>query len=627
MATTPFSRQRGVASKVKTLWVQEANTSLTTCIESEDAEYVNGLAAESRMFDDEFSELCAAVDKEFGLVGSSKALSSSEAPASEAPVDATAEETLGPQSRLGLHTRNSNVLNVSASSPAKASVSKAPAKTSRAEERAVGLQVSQGRDSPAGVHPASAHLSDSEPKGNKKDECVSVQSPLTKSIKSGDTVALSKETSNAIVESKACGRPPLPKRSSRTCVSVDSNPEFNAHSGSIPPASETGKSTSRYSADRNITEEIAKLRATSVHSMRVVDLRAALKMLGWPSSGLKAALQAKLQEAVNVRIAGLESMLSKVSGGEEVVEEPQSSPSEADTNNLAPSAERPVNSLEAPIEDLGVSSPEQISAVRHSTGLSSPEFSEEEQKAPKFHMQSQEVEHEEMEEEESSLPLDPVPSTETSTVSEVVMGGDVKNDTPEAATGETRGKDESDCCAIVLKDESQSKSYADTDETDASQPVADSKVSYGSNNAVRGEPREGDSSEPLPEPVSSPGCIIPVGDNVAEVVPALKHDDSPCQTKEEGMKETETWRDDGIGDGGVQPSGSSSPKVGVKKGAISSGKSVADSAGLGSGNGYLGVANAVPGVEGNAGCEDSGDGEGTKLAPDEGDGQESRFVL
>lgn len=624
MAATPFSRQRGVASKVKTSWVQEANTSLTTCIESEDAEYVNGLAAESRMFDDEFSELCAAVDKEFGLVGSSKTMPSSEAPASDTPVDATAEETLGPHSRSFSHARNSNVLNVSASSPAKASVSKAPAKTSRAQERALGLQVSQESNFPAGVHPASAHLSDSEPKGNKESECVGVQSPLTKCTKSSETVALSEGTSNARVESTACGRPPLSKRSSRTCTPVDSNPESNARSGSIPPASETKKSKSRYAADRNILEEIAKLRATSVRSMRVVDLRAALKMLGLPSSGLKAALQAKLQEAVNVRIADLESMLSKNPGGEKVVEEPQSSPSEADTENLAPSAKRSVNSSEALKEETGVGSQEQISAARHSTGLSSPE---EAQKASEIHMQGQEVEREKMEEENPSLPLDPMPSTETSTVSEVVMAGDVENDIPEAATDETRGKDESDCCAIILKEESQPKPYSDTDETDASQPLADPEASYDSNNAVRGEPREGDSSKPLPEPVSSPGCIIPVGDNVAEVIPALKHDNSPCKTKEEGMKETETWTDDGIGEGAVQLSGSSSPKVSVEKGAISSGESVANSAGIGSGTGFLGVAGAVTGVGGHAGCEDGGDGEGAKLAPDEGDGEESRFVL
>lgn len=617
--------------------------SLTTCIESEDAEYVNGLAAESRMFDEEFSELCAAVDKEFGLVGSSKATPSSEAPASEAPVDATAEETMGPQSRLCLHARDSNVLNVSASSPAKASVSKAPAKTSRAEERTVGLQVSEGKriaDSPAGVHPASAHLSDSEPKGNKEDERVGVRSTLTKCTKSGDTVALSEEASNARVEWTARGRPPLPKRSSRTCAPVDSNPESNAlrrpvpHSGSIPPAPETRKSTSSSAADRSVTEEIAKLKATSVHSMRVVDLRAALKMLGLPSSGLKAALQAKLQEAVNVRIADLESMLSKDSGREEVVEEPQSTLSEADTNIHAPSAEQPVSSSEAPIEDIGLGSQKQISAVRLSAGVSSPvrsspEFSEEAQKAPEIHVQSQEVEREKKEEEKPSPPLDPMPSTEISTVSEVAMGGDAENDPPEATTDEIRGKDKRDCNAIVLKEESQPKPSSDTDETDASQPVADPEVSYGSNNAGRGEPSEGDSSEPLPEPVSSaaPGCVIPVGDNYVEVIPASKHDDSPCQTTEEDRKETETWRDDVARESGVQLSGSSSPKASVEKEAISSGESVAVSAGSGSGNSYLGVADAAPGVEGYADRDDGGDEEGTRLDPKEGDGEESRCAL
>lgn len=63
-----------------------------------------------------------------------------------------------------------------------------------------------------------------------------------------------------------------------------------------------------------VAEEIAELRAKKVSSMKVVDLKVELRKLGASVGGLKAVLAARLKETIDARISELESSLPLAAG-------------------------------------------------------------------------------------------------------------------------------------------------------------------------------------------------------------------------------------------------------------------------------------------------------------------------
>lgn len=95
-------------------------------------------------------------------------------------------------------------------------------------------------------------------------------------------------------------------------------------------------SSSRSSGDV-AAAEIAELRAIKVSSMKVVDLRAALRKLGASAGGLKAVLQARLEETIASRIAELETSLPTTEGDQE--EGKQEEQQDAPTAGAAASSE------------------------------------------------------------------------------------------------------------------------------------------------------------------------------------------------------------------------------------------------------------------------------------------------
>ncbi|CAN0269575.1 unnamed protein product, partial [Scytosiphon promiscuus] len=96
------------------------------------------------------------------------------------------------------------------------------------------------------------------------------------------------------------GLPPSPQATRRTRSSSSSN---------VNDSSPAGGDGSNSSSSNSVAVKIAELRAVEVSSMKVVDLKAALRRLGAPVGGLKAVLQARLEETVKERINELEASL------------------------------------------------------------------------------------------------------------------------------------------------------------------------------------------------------------------------------------------------------------------------------------------------------------------------------
>lgn len=87
------------------------------------------------------------------------------------------------------------------------------------------------------------------------------------------------------------------------------HPPAAPSSQSPPPASSNAEIEAALLSDAEssaIAAEISALQAITVSSMKVVELRAELRKLGVSSTGLKAVLQTKLQDAIEARLAELQ---------------------------------------------------------------------------------------------------------------------------------------------------------------------------------------------------------------------------------------------------------------------------------------------------------------------------------
>ncbi|CAM9256621.1 unnamed protein product [Ectocarpus sp. 4 AP-2014] len=104
------------------------------------------------------------------------------------------------------------------------------------------------------------------------------------------------------------GLPPEPTEGSRARGgSIVRAPHSSGGGGGCTQNSETGDNGDTSSTGDVAAAEIAELRAIKVSSMKVVDLRAALRKLGASAGGLKAVLQVRLEETIAARISELET--------------------------------------------------------------------------------------------------------------------------------------------------------------------------------------------------------------------------------------------------------------------------------------------------------------------------------
>ena len=552
MVTSVLIRQRGVAKA----WVRDGSMIIMTAINSEDSEYANGLTGDCRVFDEEFSESCAAADREFGLVDSSKKATPtsdggegvpppSPAPTSGASVRPAEEESQGHQARSCLRAHDPNVSNLSAPSPTQA-VGNQPAE---------GLPGSGGKrvsDSAAGGvrFPPAGRCGGNEGTQEDKENRVQGRPPRSKRAKNDDATAVSTAKSKASVETKAVVR------------------NSRSHTGPLPPAL-SGDSNSVDHGDHRdsacIADEIAELRATPLLSMRVVDLRAALKKLGASSTGVKAVLQGKLQEALDTRIAELERTLSNAPGGEHGEEKPQPSGPETDNDSIARStAEQAMKSSVAPKVETEVKSPTRISVARISLDVPTPV-----QSSPKFHEGSLEASEARAQgqregQEGQRSPATSSPMSDMETATEVEVGRDVDSGPMEVASDGTHCKEqpytavleESTHCkeesyTAVLEESTHCKEESYTAVLEESQLKPSSEIDEANVNRLESEPllehdkkdsavvgeheNEQDSQRSLPSPqsVSARGSIIPVAENIVEIIPASSPDDSSVPLEED----------------------------------------------------------------------------------------------
>ncbi|CAM9599601.1 unnamed protein product, partial [Ectocarpus sp. 6 AP-2014] len=181
--------------------------------------------------------------------------------------------------------------------------------------------------------------------------------PATVPPSAQDEAGTDKENRPAAAVAKGRGRPPLPKRKKlgggnanpadadgsvpkaepvrrsgrNSGLPLEPTEGNRAHGGSIVRApnssgdgggctqdnSETGDNGDTSSSRDVAAAEIAELRAIKVSSMKVVDLRAALRKLGASAGGLKAVLQVRLEETIAARISELETSLPTIEGDQE----------------------------------------------------------------------------------------------------------------------------------------------------------------------------------------------------------------------------------------------------------------------------------------------------------------------
>ncbi|CAN0243773.1 unnamed protein product, partial [Ectocarpus sp. 8 AP-2014] len=115
------------------------------------------------------------------------------------------------------------------------------------------------------------------------------------------------------------GLPPEPTEGSRARGdSIVRAPSSSGDGGGCTQnSSETGDNGDGSSSRDVAAAEIAELRAIKVSSMKVVDLRAALRKLGASAGGLKAVLQVRLEETIAARISELETSLPTTEGDQE----------------------------------------------------------------------------------------------------------------------------------------------------------------------------------------------------------------------------------------------------------------------------------------------------------------------
>ncbi|CBN76939.1 hypothetical protein Esi_0024_0072 [Ectocarpus siliculosus] len=244
--------------------------------------------------------------------------------AAASPAPPKAEEARLPprSSRRGkLRVRDSNVSTASQQETAAA----AAADRGKRQRTAVGRKESGG---PAAVPPSAQDEAGAD-KENRPAAAVAKgrgRPPLPKRKKLGGGNANPADADGSVPKAEPVrrsgrnsGLPPEPTEGSRARGgSIVRAPNSSGDGGGCTQDnSETGDNGDTSSSRDVAAAEIAELRAIKVSSMKVVDLRAALRKLGASAGGLKAVLQVRLEETIAARISELETSLPTIEGDQE----------------------------------------------------------------------------------------------------------------------------------------------------------------------------------------------------------------------------------------------------------------------------------------------------------------------
>ncbi|CAM9277308.1 unnamed protein product, partial [Ectocarpus sp. 13 AM-2016] len=248
--------------------------------------------------------------------------------AAPSPAPSKVEEARLPprSSRRGkLRVRDSNVSTASQQETAAAAAAAAATDRGKRQRTAVGKKDSGG----AAAVPPSAQDEAEVDKENQPAAAVAKgrgRPPLPKRKKLGGGTANPADADGSGPKAEPVrrsgrnsGLPPEPTEGSRPRGgSIARAPNSSRGGGCCTQNKcETGDNGDSSSSGDVAAAEIAELRAIKVSSMKVVDLRAALRKLGSSAGGLKAVLQVRLEETIAARVSELETPPQTIEGDQE----------------------------------------------------------------------------------------------------------------------------------------------------------------------------------------------------------------------------------------------------------------------------------------------------------------------
>ena len=379
-----------------------------------------------------------------------------------------------------------------------------------------------------------------------------------------------------------------------------------------------------------ISEKIAELRAKKVSSMKVVDLKAELRKLGAGVGGLKAVLQARLVETINARVSELESSLPLQSGDDDgdVREDAPEEERVAPVPAAATAAENGSSADSGSPARLGRSSVAPGAALGPLTRLSIGRMSSE-SAAATSPMRASRFFGEEAEQQEATAVAAAGPAAAAPADDDVSGAVESAPQGPASASledGESGGEDGGDDAMDVdsggLESEDGSgdgggddrEGKAETSVVETARPDQPSAAGAATgpgtrqDNAAAGaasaasvekeDSGDGDDEAPLSPPAATAaaaaaaaeaeavvaaagdadGGVVPVADNVAEVIPEVALPDvsgdnmDEDEEEEEEEEEGEITETAGARDGGSSLGGGSIPDESKRAGGIVPGR-------------------------------------------------------